>query len=372
MIGKQPSPNGIASDGASPSADAPNLDILRALAVLLVVGDHSAQFFGAPRELVKPLGYAGVYLFFVHTSLVLMLSLKRQQARGPRRLALAFYVRRFFRIYPLSILAVSVVTLFAIPARRIVVPWTIDFEPARLGSVLSNLALTMNLTHHDPIIGQLWSLPLEVQMYVVLPLFYIVARRLGWPALVGAWVLAVVVSLEHKMIPGLWRVSLVHYVPHFLPGVLAFTLCGRRARLPAWLWLPVLIALIALYDLNPGVHAGWLMCLGVGLAIPVFEQVRTGTFARAAHLIAKYSYGIYLGHVLCLWIAFNAFSAPRGIQFFVWLVSLVVIPVVAFHCFEAPLMRLGARVAEMIARDRSVDCPPPSPLVDVHPLATHA
>jgi len=53
------------------SEEAANLDLLRTLAVLLVVGDHSARFlFGVPRPWMDPLGQVGVFLFFVHTSLV--------------------------------------------------------------------------------------------------------------------------------------------------------------------------------------------------------------------------------------------------------------------------------------------------------------
>ena len=44
-------------------------------------------------------------LFFVHTSLVLMYSMQRSPLRGGA-LFRDFYIRRFFRIYPLSILTV--------------------------------------------------------------------------------------------------------------------------------------------------------------------------------------------------------------------------------------------------------------------------
>ena len=88
-----------------------NLDILRAIAVLFVLTDHLSntqqwRLYGIRHEVV---GHAGVLLFFVHTSLVLMLSLDREMegARSSRsRIYLAFLVRRFFRIYPLSVVTV--------------------------------------------------------------------------------------------------------------------------------------------------------------------------------------------------------------------------------------------------------------------------
>src|SRR5215475_12688960 len=88
-----------------------NLDLLRAIAVLLVLTQHLMVRLYIDHVWWIPsncLGWFGVLLFFVHTTLVLMESLERQQEGifGP------FYLRRFFRIYPLSIFAVAVVCWF--------------------------------------------------------------------------------------------------------------------------------------------------------------------------------------------------------------------------------------------------------------------
>ena len=47
----------------------------------------------------------GVLMFFVHTSMVLMLSLERTRLSG-RALFGAFYLRRAFRLYPFSMACV--------------------------------------------------------------------------------------------------------------------------------------------------------------------------------------------------------------------------------------------------------------------------
>ena len=59
-------------------------------------------------------GRLGVLIFFVHTSLVLMLSMERGKLRS-KELYLNFYIRRIFRIYPLSIVAVLMVITFELP-----------------------------------------------------------------------------------------------------------------------------------------------------------------------------------------------------------------------------------------------------------------
>ena len=71
----------------------PNLDFLRALAVLLVLTAHIAGYTIRTNPVSFAMGQLGVMLFFVHTSLVLMQSLERQQLDGAALLR-AFYLQR--------------------------------------------------------------------------------------------------------------------------------------------------------------------------------------------------------------------------------------------------------------------------------------
>jgi peptidoglycan/LPS O-acetylase OafA/YrhL len=90
-----------------------NLDLLRAIAVLLVLAQHLCKRMSVDQIGWIPtssLGHFGVLLFFVHTSLVLMYSMDRSGLTGPSLLK-NFYIRRIFRIYPLSILTVLVALL---------------------------------------------------------------------------------------------------------------------------------------------------------------------------------------------------------------------------------------------------------------------
>ena len=71
-------------------ADSPNLDVLRACAVLVVLAFHTVGFFnrGLASNLgLEQLGRLAVLFFFVHTCLVLMLSLERQTADSIRQRA---------------------------------------------------------------------------------------------------------------------------------------------------------------------------------------------------------------------------------------------------------------------------------------------
>ncbi|MDQ2946369.1 MAG: acyltransferase family protein, partial [Acidobacteriota bacterium] len=122
---------------------------------------HVADY-GAWKAGLNELGHVGVLFFFVHTALVLMLSLDRS---GPKRLILNFYLRRAFRIYPLSIACILAVLLFQIPqvpyGKYLAWNWT---------EIGSNLLLIQNITRQPDMIMPLWTLPREFQMYLALPL----------------------------------------------------------------------------------------------------------------------------------------------------------------------------------------------------------
>src|SRR5215831_12399932 len=136
-----------------------NLDFLRSMAVLMVLFDHLCRHYHLDQlgpVAVANAGFFGVLLFFVHTSLVLMYSMDRSALSG-FALVKTFYVRRFFRIYPLSVLTV----LAAVALQLHATGRDIDFGP-RPGflELISNLLLIQNLTFSPSIVGPLWTLPL--------------------------------------------------------------------------------------------------------------------------------------------------------------------------------------------------------------------
>src|SRR5207245_2310282 len=105
--------------GMKPLKESPNLDLLRATAVMFVLGAHTLRFHGLESEYLdmRWLGGLGVLFFFVHTCLVLMQSLERQQLNFDRKgLVKNFYIRRAFRIYPLSILFILFIVALGIPS----------------------------------------------------------------------------------------------------------------------------------------------------------------------------------------------------------------------------------------------------------------
>jgi peptidoglycan/LPS O-acetylase OafA/YrhL len=335
-----------------------NLDVLRAIAVLLVLFDHVGIFLHRSRGALESfwfIGNTGVIIFFVHTSLVLMRSLERTRARGLRGWVRAgdFYIRRAFRIYPLAITTVLAAAVFHFPSY----PGEV-FIPPTPGEIVANLLLLHDLLGVRPVIGPLWSLPPEIEMYVVLPLLFVLARRAGWRRLIVFMVTAVALAGVYipasKLLPGLWRLPVFLYLPCFVAGVVAFRACQLlRPQLPAWVW-PVIVLLIVIGSpLIPSLVAPrqWLVAIMVAGFIPLVTELGPSLFTRTAHQIAKYSYGIYLSHVPALAIAVLFMrNEPLWLRVVTGLVGIVVLPILLYHAIEEPMIELGTRVAAHFSR----------------------
>lgn len=314
------------------SYDLPNLDFLRSVAVLLVLLNHLTRHYHIDR--FDNLGIFGVLLFFVHTSLVLMYSMQRRHLAG-KALINDFYIRRIFRIYPLS--ALAVLTAFALHLHADGRGLSFGPRPGA-GELISNLLLTQNLTGSASIIGPLWSLPYEIQMYVVLPFLFLWKKRSVLSLLV-LWLIVGPLGHFPEAYPSLRWASLLIYVPNFLPGVLAATL-PKRKTIPAFLWPIFVLSLVALYYWRPSRPMGALLCLLLGCAIPRFKELSFRPLTWVAHRIATYSYGIYLGHAFFIWFALGLHDS--WILF--WLMW-VLVPAFIYHVFEHPILQFGRKVA---------------------------
>jgi len=331
----------------------PNLDLLRAVAVLCVFVSHLLDVFGI--RSFGSLGRVGVIIFFVHTSFVLMGSLERLQrdAQGNWQLVMGFWCRRFFRIYPLSILFVVLIALFRIPAD----PGAV-YQWIGLRAFFSNLALAQNLTYDNNILSVLWSLPLEVQMYVMLPALYLAVRSKRRYVSVGLWVVSVVLAL---VIPAISeRLDVFRYGPCFTSGIVAYDLIRSKSwrwALPAWVWpigIAVAILLFGPHDnLNLGVkiQQAWAVSLLLGVLYANVREGSDGGLRPVLHWIAEHSYGIYLSHTIVMGFAFYTLSGlPMWIRIVVLIAGSIGVPALLYVAIERPLIVVGGHVARRMMR----------------------
>jgi peptidoglycan/LPS O-acetylase OafA/YrhL len=229
---------------------------------------------------------------------------------------------------------------FSIPRNALGVPYT--WLGARWA--LENILLIQNITGVSSVASPLWSLPYEVQMYLILPILFLALRAPGASAgLILIYFDGALLSLFHP---------LFRYLPCFLSGLIAYKLLGTmRPRVRAWFWYPAVIGAVVLYVLTP--HSQWLkdvlICLIVGALIPLFQQNRGAITTVASHT-AKYSYGIYLCHTPVLWLIYRKLEIPDW-QRPIWLlIATGIVSWGCYHAIEDPLIRIGTRLANRVSR----------------------
>jgi peptidoglycan/LPS O-acetylase OafA/YrhL len=339
----------------------PNLDLLRAVAVTFVTVSHVFTFFGLGHGYIGMWGILGVAIFFVHTSLVLTQSLDYQE----RPLYIPFMIRRCFRIYPLAVTILATVVLFRIPqlfSEQTGHFVSRNFKPH---AIVANFLLLQDLLSASPaysrptqgfpvvtsIIGPMWSLSVEMLMYAVLPLLFLLVNRQRYraAALTGMYLMVVMFSIAGvRSYP---FVEFFSYAPVFAAGIVAYYLLrGRYFIVPAFCW-PIFLAVMCFAlptSRIPLLYWG----LVVAATLPWFAQITSKPLVLASKLIARYSYGIYLTHCLCMWIALEKMPGPAPLRLTVFLVLLGVVSVGLYHSVEEPMIQIGKRVATKYSEQR--------------------
>jgi peptidoglycan/LPS O-acetylase OafA/YrhL len=209
----RPSPPSTPAPPSRPGGDGATdlrLEALRGAAALLVVLAHYGHLLPLPAGSTA-LATTGVDLFFVLSGFVFAPYLA---ARGWSYRA--HLVRRLLRIYPLYLLAL---------AAYVALKWPAPDATAHLGAHLlmaHTLASPEVAFFYNP---AFWSLPPELQFYLLLPLLAAACLRWGlWPVLAAALALRVALLLPPLLgeaASPAWRVATVH-----LPGVLCEFLLG--------------------------------------------------------------------------------------------------------------------------------------------------
>jgi peptidoglycan/LPS O-acetylase OafA/YrhL len=365
-------------------------DPLRGLAVLGAVTLHVAtgavfvtgDLAGAggtvrPEEAFTPLGEwalralpVSIYLFFALSGFLITRPFVEAFVLGRQRPALAPYLRnRALRIFP-----AAWVVLAAVCLRH----GTRDAEP---GEMLSAFTLTESYAPHplESVIGQLWSLKVELGFYILVPIVFLAAWR-ACPgratargrrrAVYGLAAAGAAVSLVFSEIEaGSFSASrsLAWALIAFMPGLaLAAALAGRRPRCEGRVARVVAAAAfaaglgIALAAGKSGLSSAWLTNLLAMLSVTgllwapvVLESGGGGTWRWLVNPVLSWigarSYAIYLWHVALM---SEVYPVVRGIEgyrvAFVALLPLVlvgsaVLAELSWRLVERPALRLRSR-----------------------------
>lgn len=304
----------------------PDIDGLRALAVLAVVAYH----YGPSKV---PGGFIGVDVFFVISGYLISSILFQDIVRGHFSVA-RFYQRRIRRIFPALILALLTC---------IVVGWFMLFlgEYEQMGKhVLASAGFVQNFVlwseagYFDteaiskPML-HLWSLAVEEQFYIVWPLFLWLISGRGWSA--ARWIGSVMLV---SFIWGVYVVTQDYDVAAFYSPLTRAWELSAGAMLAIWhrqshtwlaqypgvqSWLGLILILTGFVLIRPeNMFPGFwalLPVLGTALLINAGPRVwvnRVILSNRAAVWIGLISYPLYLWHWLPLSFGTLAFGPQES------------------------------------------------------------
>jgi peptidoglycan/LPS O-acetylase OafA/YrhL len=290
-----------------------DLDVVRGVAIVLALGWHFSRtssgnvVLDALQMPGRLFGWAGVDLFFVLSGFLVGQLVLRERARTGAFDGRRFTARRVLKLWPV---------LYVFLAVHAVVgdePW---------GSYLWQNAFHVQ-NYAGTSLTHLWSLAVEEHFYLALALvFPFLARRRAFVRLLIGILLAVLVTaLALRVVGalnGAWDVAL-QWRTHFRADSLAAGVLLAVVRVHAapaferlvrrrWLWGAVTavgFGLLAVIGKDGAVAAtvGYTVAYVTGAAFLLLLHgaawvPRAGWLSRPLAMLGRYSYGIYIWHVL--------------------------------------------------------------------------
>lgn len=166
---------------ANPIPKLAHIDILRAVAIILVVICHVSQ---SQKELGKyvmlafDFGKIGVQLFFVLSAYTLCLSMKSRNDTHPIG---DFYIRRYFRIAPLYYIGIIIYLVYNryLFYNQITIGDT--YQSYTTFNILCNILFIHGLvpSANNTIVAGGWSIGTEMLFYLFFPLFFMIYDKIS-------------------------------------------------------------------------------------------------------------------------------------------------------------------------------------------------
>jgi peptidoglycan/LPS O-acetylase OafA/YrhL len=342
---------------------------------VLWIGYEASRAHGAPMlDKIAALvsfpfhyGYSGVILFFVISGFCIHWPYANAKSFELRE----YSVRRFWRIVPPYLAAV----LFASVALPFMLP-RMHVEPQTFA------ASFLMVQNYDALNGwfpqfwnmqiksdpALWSLPIEVEFYIVYPILLLAARR--FPK-IGIFGVVALLSFATAALSLVYPHVLLF--PDFMPwwavwltGAAIAELLAKDA-LPRWNWGMTLsglaalgLGLVARRDAVhlPGIIEDYVWTYIFALLLIRVLSLRDwapkpdGIFFRLSSFLGKISYSVYLTHYIVLYGILSLVTArtghPLGNYFAVFALTLLTIPVgyLFWKLYENPSLGLAKRFSQ--------------------------
>ena len=328
----------------------PELDGIRAIAILLVLAQH----INLPNSTLA--GMVGVNLFFVLSGyLITSLLLREREVTGRIDLR-SFYERRIRRLIP-ALVAVLIATgvLMAILGKLG------EYIPQAVVSFFYVSDVAKAIGYDLGYVGHTWSLALEEQFYLLWPALVIfLPRRFLAPAALAGIVGAV--ALQFLLVPG-------NILAHFRPDVRAdavlwgclIALVPVLTRVPRWATAAALVGvLIVSFTPFPWPHAIAVSSVLSAVFIAGAATLAPMLSVRPLVRIGQISYGMYLWHAIPVGLLNDQTAAGNVLAMAAAVVITIGVALASERWIEKPFRKPRQQPVSGFASEPS-PAPTPSP-----------
>jgi len=301
-----------------PSERFPELDWMRGVAALAVVGFH--YLYKGPKEGwmhvtempfladLARYGYLGVHLFFMISGYVILLTAQHATLRG-------FLASRVSRLAPALWVCVLLTALieWLIPAS--------PFQPEGWGQILANLTLFPGLFGHQAIDGAYWSLAVELTFYFWVGVCVALGQMHRIELLIKILLLLSLVNIVRPAYP-LQLYLCVQWAPLFSAGAIFFlakqsgwntsrrwmiSVCVVLASVYAWREAGPITQMADVASFNQGANRLVVVAI-VMVFFALFLWITRGNNGRptaGSDLAGRLTYPLYLIHQNAGYALFN-------------------------------------------------------------------
>jgi peptidoglycan/LPS O-acetylase OafA/YrhL len=323
------------------------LDGLRGLAALIVFFSHtgSAIWPTAPdAPLVwAQVGQCGVIIFFLCSGFIIPVSL----TRGAR----SFWIKRFFRLYPLYWVSIALAVGCAGLGFGGEFARALAHDPR--GTLLANLTMIPSILDAELLMSVYWTLKVELLFYVIASLqLWMGLQRQVVPLTIGFLGIA---AGTQALIPipaaqNVLALDTTYLTVMFFGMVFAQVYQGHlRSRVAVVFTVVLLGLLVALAPLdarNGGNMESYLALQAARLlGFAIFGGallLRHYSIPCIACWLGTISYSLYLMHPIVLTVVPQQSTPP--ITLLLWTITLIVIAAATYYAVEQPSMVFGRRL----------------------------
>jgi peptidoglycan/LPS O-acetylase OafA/YrhL len=334
-----------------------NFNILRISAAIMVIYGHMSHLAGFPVFTVygQAVSTIGVKIFFIISGYLITESFLRDES------VIRYTIRRFFRIVP-GLVLLCFVTVFIFGALLTRLPLKeYLFSPLTYNYFYNILFKPMyflpgvfeNNIYPNAVNGSLWSLQIEVYMYIVMPLFIIVFKKFNFlkqGLILSAIFFTFLNIMKLLYFPNavyvFWGNNIfdaIELISYFFVGAI-FTF--PRVKKLLNLQMSVAFAVVPLL-MNIGyIKLSLILTLILPYFIFSYALSKNAIFAKIG-MKNDYSYGLYLYGFLVQQVVMQFLSSYKlslNTYFLISTLLTLLCAVLSWHIIEKPFLGLGKKI----------------------------